>query len=350
MSKADPTKLKKIRELGCKEIAFSVSRVPHSQQLYYGASDGNVYSVDFAAEKPEPQAMSGHTSYVQGVAVAGPWVVSGGFDCQLIWWNAETRERVRQVEGHSRWIRNLAATPDGKLVASVADDMLCKVWNVETGELVYTLTDHKPITPHDYPSMLYAVAISADGTLLATGDKVGHVAIWDLAAGKKIGEVESPGMYTWDPRQRRHSIGGIRSLTFSADNKLLAVGGIGKINNIDHLDGPTRLEVFDWKEGKSLYVTEDDKMKGLVEQLAFDPTGEWLLGAGGDHGGFLNFYTVKDGKILHQEKAPMHVHGFSLSESFDTLFCVGHGKLALYELKAAEEAAEAKPAEETKAG
>lgn len=330
---ADPTKLKVVKDLGRPEIYFCVARVPNSARLFYGASDAKVYHVDFGAEKLEPVAMTGHTSYVTGVAVAGPVVVSGSYDGKLIWWNSETRELIRTVEGHARWIRNVVSTPDGKLVVSVADDMLCKVWDAGSGELVRTLVDHKPITPNDYPSMLYAVTVSPDGTLLATGDKVGHVAIWDTATGNKVGEVESPGMYTWDPSQRRHSIGGIRSVALSGDNQFLAVGGIGKIGNVDHLDGPSRLEIFDWRSGKSTHLVEDTKMKGLIEQLAFQPQGDWLVGAGGDHGGFVNFYNYREGKLFHQEKAPMHVHAFQLNETQDTLYSAGHGKLAAWEFK-----------------
>jgi WD40 repeat protein len=195
--------------------------------------------------------------------------------------------------------------------------------------------------------MLYVCTTSADGTLLATADKVGHIALWEVATGKKVGEVEASGLYTWDPTQRRHSIGGIRSLAFSPDNRLIAAGGIGKIGNIDHLDGPSRLEVFDWQAGKRTHEIEDTKMKGLIERLAFHPAGDWLAAAGGDNGGFVNFYDLKDGKLLKQEKAPMHVHDFALNDAYDTLYTVGPNKIAVWEFKGEEPPpAEAKPPED----
>lgn len=336
---ADPQKLKSAKDLGRPEIFFSVARAPQSTKAYFGASDGKVYATDLSAEKMELLPFEGHSSYVSGVAWTGFGLVSGGYDCHLMWWNPETRQVVRKIENaHARWIRNVISSPDGKLVVSIADDMQAKVWNAESGELVHTLVDHLPLTPHHYPSMLFACVISADGSLLATADKVGHVVVWDLAAGKKLGSVEATGLYTWDPTQRRHSIGGVRSVAFSPDNKLLACGGIGKIGNVDHLDGPSRLEVFDWKENKKVYETEDSKFKGLIERLAFDPQGQWLLGAGGDHGGFINFYNPQDGKILKQEKFSSHIHSFSLNEACDSMLIAAHGKLALWEFKAEPQA------------
>ncbi len=338
MSKSDPSKLSVKKNFSVPGIAFCVDRVPQTGQLYFGSSDFKVYEVDALADKPEakPFEADGHQSYVMGVALGSSALVSGSYDGKLIWWNRETREPIRTVKAHGRWIRRVMASPDGSLIASVADDMLAKVWNAETGELVHTLKDHKPETPNHFPSMLYAVAFSPDGKWLATGDKVGHVVIWDVKSGKKTGEVETPGMYTWDPKQRRHSIGGIRSLAFSHDSKLLAVGGIGKIGNIDHLGGPSLVEVFDWQKNERLHEIEDSKMKGLVEQLAFDPDGQWLLGSGGDHNGFVNLYSIETGKILKQEKAPMHVHEFVLNEDFNQMFAVGHGKIALVEFLSEE--------------
>jgi WD40 repeat protein len=331
---SDPTRLKSAKDLSHSGIFFGLARVPNTQRVFVGLSDFKVYHVDLAAEKPEWQELGAHESYVNGVALAGPYVVSGGWDGKLIWWNAETREQVRKVDAHEKWIRGVTASRDGRFVSSVSDDMICKVWNAETGELVHALAGHEPITPHHYPSMLFVSAFSRDGNLLATADKIGHVVVWDLASGKQIATVEAPTMYTWDPRQRRHSIGGVRSLAFSPDAKLLAVGGTGQINNIDHLEVGCRLEIFDWQAGKRTMEQAVDKHKGLIERLEFSPAGDWLVTAGGANDGFVVFFNAADGKPLHLEKAPMHVYDFEMNEAADEFIACGHGKLVCYEFKA----------------
>ena len=330
----DPNTLKKTKEIGTSGINFCLARHSGTSELFIGNSDFKVYSVDAAAEKPQlsPLAETAHASYVTGAAVAQNTLITGGYDRQLIWWNSEDRSITRKVPAHELWIRNLTISPDGSFAVSVADDMHAHVWSVADGKKIRTLDDHKAMTPQHYPSMLYAVTISPDGQFIATGDKVGHVAIWESVTGNKVGELEAPVMYTWDPKQRRHSIGGIRSLAFSHDSKLLAVGGIGTIGNIDHLGGPHRIEVFDWQSKQRKHEISNDNFKGLVEQLIFDPDGKWLLAAGGDNGGFVSFYDIASGKEIKTEKAPMHVHGADFSDDYSQLFTVGHGKIALWEL------------------
>jgi WD40 repeat protein len=237
---------------------------------------------------------------------------------------------VRTVDAHVKWIRRVVSTPDGSRVASVADDMVAKVWDATTGKVIRELKGHKERTPNDFPSMLYACAVSPDGTHLATGDKSGHVVVWDVETGKSVQTFEAPVMYTWDPVQRLHSIGGIRSLAFSPDGTLLAVGGIGKIGNIDHLDGKARVEVFDWKAGKQAVEFPGDKFNGLVEALAWAPDGSWLLAAGGANEGFLLFYDVAAKKTLRQEKLTTHVHDVALSPAGDSFVAVGHNKVLAY--------------------
>ncbi len=334
MAKADPHKLKKTKDIGSRDILFSVVLVEGSGRLYVASSDFKVHEIDTAADKPEFKAFEGegHQSYVTSLVMSAGGLVSGSYDGKLIWWNPEDHKPVRKVDAHDRWIRQLAVSPNGKTLASVGDDMVCKLWEAESGKEIRSFTDHKEMTPNNYPSMLYAVSFSPNGHLLATGDKVGHVAVWDAATGEKVGEVEAPVLYTWDPRARRHSIGGIRSLAFSPDAKQLAVGGIGTIGNIDHLGGPSRLEIFDWQSQKRLHEIEDNKFKGLIEQLTYHPEAEWLLAVGGDNGGFVTFYDPKTGKTINQEKAPMHVHSAAFSKDLTTLYTVGHNKIALWEL------------------
>jgi len=333
MSAVDPSKLKVARQVARKDILFGLARAAQSGRVYFGSSDGGVYVTDLADNKAEAKELARHESYVTGVAIAGECVVSGGYDRNLVWTNAADGKQVRKVEAHDRWIRQVVASPDGKLIASVADDMICRLWNAADGERVAELRGHDATTPHHFPSMLYACAFSNDGKLLATGDRVGKIVIWEVASGKALQTLDAAGLYTWDPTQRRHSIGGIRALAFSPDGVLLVAGGVGKINNIDHLDAPARLEVFDWKAGKRTHeISADSKLKGLVEQIAFAPDGDWFVGAGGGNGGLVVFGQATTGKIVFQDTAPMHVHGLAMSEAGDTIYAAGHNKLVVWNL------------------
>jgi WD40 repeat protein len=178
--------------------------------------------------------------------------------------------------------------------------------------------------------MLYACAFSADGKHLATADKTGHVVIWEAATGKKVNTFEVPVMYTWDPNARRHSIGGPRSLAFSPDGTLVAIGGTGKIGNIDHLEADGRVEIFRWQKAEKLHEFVTDGKKGLVEHLEFHPNGEIVLAAGGAGEGFLSFIDLKQKKIVHQEKVPMNVHAVATTDGMKSILAVGHQRVVRF--------------------
>ncbi|MBP3957318.1 PQQ-binding-like beta-propeller repeat protein [Gemmata sp. G18] len=327
-----PDSLKLVKDFSRPTITFAIARADGSDTAYLGCSDFKVYRADFAAPKFEPKELYAHESYVTGVALAGAALVSGSYDGKLVWFDTDEGEKVRTTDAHAKWIRKVVAAPDGKLVASVADDMVCKVWDAATGKLVHALKGHKEKTPNDFASMLYAVTFSADGKLIATGDKAGHVVVWDAATGKELSVCEAPVMYTWDKVQRLHSIGGIRSLAFSPDGKSLAVGGMGQVGNIDHLEGKARVEVFDWRAGKRTAEFPGDKFVGLVNRLAWAPDGSWLVGGGGAGEGFLCFFDPTNKKTLRQEKLMMHVHDFAISTAGDLITSVGHNRIAVHKL------------------
>lgn len=332
---SNPDNVKEIRRIGQKHITLCMARDPDSARCYFGGSDFLLREIDFAAEKPEEtiEFPAGHQSYVTGVALAGDVLVSGSYDRQLIWWDRHTREVIRKVSAHDKLIRGVTASPDGKTVASVADDMVCRLWEVETGKPLHELKGHEQETPNHYPSMLYASAFSPDGQWLATADKVGHVVVWNVKTGNEETAFESPENYTWDPKARRHSIGGIRSLAFSPDGKQLAVGGMGKVGNIDHLGGKSLVQIYDWRTGERSHQFEHEKRKGLVESLAWHHEAKWLLAAGGDNGGFLLFLDLATGKFMREEDAKVHLHAALLNETSDTIYAVGHNSLVHWELK-----------------
>jgi WD40 repeat protein len=330
---ANPEKLKLAKDVGLKAIAFAVARVPGSQRVYLGSSDFKVYEADLSASKVEPKELYTHDSYVTGVALAGKTLVSGGYDGKLTWYDTAANKVIRSETAHAKWIRRVVSSPDGKLFASVADDMVCRLWDAATGKCVNELRGHAEKTPNGFGSMLFAAAFSADGKFLATADKVAKVKVWEVPSGKPAAEVEAPIMYTWDPVQRLHSIGGVRSLAFSPDGKTLAVGGTGKIGNIDHLEANARIELFDWQAQKRVTEYVADKSKGLVNSLRFAPDGSWLLGAGGANEGFLLLLDKDAKKTLRQEKVGAHVHDAAVDEKGETVVLAGHNKVVVFEMK-----------------
>jgi WD40 repeat protein len=322
--------LKLTRETPRQDILFCAAYEPRSQRLFAGSSDGSVYAFDCAQETANPIAMPGHAGFVTGLALsADGHVLSGGSDGQLIWRDAATRETLRIVRAHRKWIRAVKASPDGRTLASVGDDMVCRIWDAQSFDLKHELRGHEALTPQLLNSMLYTCAFSPDGALLATADRVGHIVVWDLATGKAVGGIETPSLYTWDGKARLHSIGGVRSVAFSPDGMQLAAGGIGQVGNIDGLEGKLRVEIHDWRNKKLLAEFSPDK-KGMVEYLRFRPEGDWLLLAGGGAKGFLTFLDPQDRKILADETPPMYVHDIAFDPDHKRLFAVGHLKIATY--------------------
>ncbi len=317
------------KRLNRADIAFCLVHQPGTGQVWFGSSDANVHHIDLDAEKPESAAFTGdgHSSYVTGLARAGDSLVSSSYDRHLCWWNPKTRALTRKIPAHDKWIRTLAASPDGKTLASVADDMVCRLWDAQSGAMIRELRGHEPQTPNHYPSMLFTCTFSPDGRILATADKVGRIVLWDVARGQPVTTLEAPTMYTWDPRARRHSIGGVRSLAFSPDGRILVAGGMGQVGNIDHLGGKARIRAFDWSAGETLAEIETDKVKGLVEQLDWAPDASHLLAMGGDHKGLRLVIDPKTWKIGKEENTPFHIHAFVRDGA--RLIAAGHNGLSV---------------------
>ncbi|WP_342376156.1 WD40 repeat domain-containing protein [Myxococcus stipitatus] len=94
-------------------------------------------------------------------------------------WDVATGKCLRVLEGHDIGeILGLAWSPDGRKLASGSRSHDARVWDVETGELLY-----------DFPKQegrVTSVAFSPDGKVLAVGNLGWRVHLFDMESGEKI--------------------------------------------------------------------------------------------------------------------------------------------------------------------
>ena len=78
--------------------------------------------------------MEGHTDWVKCVAATGDGLcVSGSNDKTLRVWDTRTGKCLRVMEGHTDWVRCIAAIGDSMCVSG-SDDGTLRVWDIHTGK------------------------------------------------------------------------------------------------------------------------------------------------------------------------------------------------------------------------
>src|SRR5712692_754341 len=76
-----------------------------------------------------------------------------------------------ELKGHSGLVYGVAFSPDGKLLATAGFDSLVKLWEYPSGKELRTLTGHtKPV---------YSVAFSPDGLTLASSSDDQTIRLWN---------------------------------------------------------------------------------------------------------------------------------------------------------------------------
>ncbi len=129
----------------------------------------------------EVQVFRGHTSVVKNVAFSpdGRLVASGAGDIarsepgEVRVWEAETAREVFRLSGHTDPIYGVAFCPNGSRLVSASQDQTVKFWDTANGQEVLTLHAHK--------DTVRALAFSPDGWCLATACVDGTIHLWDSA-------------------------------------------------------------------------------------------------------------------------------------------------------------------------
>src|SRR6266480_350272 len=113
-----------------------------------------------------------HTDVVSTLAFSpdGSTLASGSWDGTLKLWNLQSGALLWRGR-HTNTISYLAFSPDGRLLASSGRDATVQFWDAHSGT-------NLQILPH--PGSVYRVTWSPDGGLLASGDFAGSIRLWQV--------------------------------------------------------------------------------------------------------------------------------------------------------------------------
>jgi WD40 repeat protein len=83
----------------------------------------------------------------------------------------------QSLDRHRRWVRGLAWSPDGKLLATGSYDHTVRVWDSGTGRELHVIEGHT--------GAVHRVAFNRDGTLLASASDDHTIRLYDLRSGAR---------------------------------------------------------------------------------------------------------------------------------------------------------------------
>jgi toxoflavin biosynthesis protein ToxC len=177
--------------------AFTRDGKPHVVIGTY-TGEGLVFSVGDDRTLHHEATMPLHQNAVKGVAVSGDLIFSVCADTEAAWFSASTLTEAGRLPGaHGKIANGCAGLGDGAF-ASISRDLLLRVWTAP-GAAAETVP-----TPHDHS--IKCVAASPDGRFVATGAYNGLIAVYDRLTG------------SW-PVVDRPTTAGISSISYDTDGK-----------------------------------------------------------------------------------------------------------------------------------
>jgi WD40 repeat protein len=170
---------------------------------------------------------------------------------EVILWDAATGREVRRLERHGGAVHALAFTPDGKALASGADDNVIRLWDVARGTVLRRFAGHRGATGADrqHERGVHALRFTKDGAILVSRGADDTVRLWEVASGKELRRIDV-GRGFW------------RAMDLSPDGKTLAA------MSGDFRKGPCAVRLWDLASGKELRGPPE---ADVVSCLAFSP-------------------------------------------------------------------------------
>ncbi|ELU41937.1 transcriptional repressor rco-1 [Rhizoctonia solani AG-1 IA] len=151
--------------------------------------------------------------YIRSVCFSpdGKYLATGAEDKQIRIWDIAKKRIQKYFEGHTQEIYSLDFSRDGRLIVSGSGDKTARIWDMETGSCKVL----QIIEPDVVDAGVTSVAISPDGRLVAAGSLDTIVRIWETHTGNLV------------ERLRGHQ-DSVYSVAFTPDGRGLVSGSLDK--------------------------------------------------------------------------------------------------------------------------
>lgn len=159
------------------------------------STDQCIHVCRLSVDKPI-KSFQGHTNEVNAIKwdPQGNLLASCSDDMTLKIWSMKQDTCVHDLQAHSKEIYTIKWSPTGPgtsnpnmnlILASASFDSTVRLWDVERGACIHTLTKHtEPV---------YSVAFSPDGKFLASGSFDKCVHIWSTQSGQLVHSYKGTG-------------------------------------------------------------------------------------------------------------------------------------------------------------
>ena len=193
--------------------------------------------------------LDSHNGFVYTVHFSpdGKMLASGGADRKIRLWNTETGRIIYTLDGHQDAVTAVQFMPNGKILISAGADRTIRFWDLERNQLLKTIAAHE--------QKIHALAVSRDGKTIVSGSSDRTVQLRQLGTAiQQIFQGHQDAVLT---------------VAISADGTTIASGSI---------DGTICL----WDADTQQLISSFPAHQSAVKAIVFQPSGTNFISASWD--------------------------------------------------------------------
>ncbi|ODQ57927.1 hypothetical protein WICANDRAFT_34664 [Wickerhamomyces anomalus NRRL Y-366-8] len=227
---------------------------------------------------------SGADLYIRSVCFSpdGKFLATGAEDKVIRIWDLSTRRITKYLKGHEQDIYSLDFFPDGNRLVSGSGDRTVRIWDLQSGQCSLTLSIEDGVT---------TVAVSPDGKLVAAGSLDRTVRVWDSSTGFLVERLDSENEAGTGHKDSVYSV------AFTSDGSEVASGSLDrtvKLWSLKQLGNGTSSNT----QSKNVTACEVTYVghKDFVLSVCSSPDSQYILSGSKDRG--VIFWEKKTGDPL----------------------------------------------------